>query len=229
MTEMTERIPEMLELLEIVERDLLKVLRSSVDDIKATINAKKSDLKTKQLTESHKRSAPPMVKPPPSPPPPPPPSLRTPEDNHDVRASTPPPPTVQWYLTKHLQKRYGDCSRMSINRRVRQGRLPQPEFPFGNKIPAWRKDKLDAHDLAAVAVAAAKFAVQPAAEPASESVTEIAPIAEGASTRSDNKATTKVKSKGKSPVKPEPARPRGRPRRDRAVANAEQNEVVNNS
>ena len=135
--------------------------------------------------------------------------------------------SITWLLTKHLQKRYGDCSRMSINRRVRQGRLPAPQFPFSNKIPAWIESELDEFDLAVAA--AAKSAVRPAAEPASEPVTEIAPIAEGASTRSRNKATTKAKSKGKSPVKPEPARPRGRPRRDRAVANAEQNEVVNNS
>jgi hypothetical protein len=131
--------------------------------------------------------------------------------------------SITWLLTKHLQKRYGDCSRMSINRRVRQGRLPAPQFPFSNKIPAWIESELDEFDLA-VAAAAAKSAVRPAAEPASEPVTEIAPIAEGASTRSRNKATTKAKSKGKSQVKPEPPRPRG-PRKDRAAASVE-NEVI---
>ena len=100
--------------------------------------------------------------------------------------------SITWLLTKHLQKRYGDCSRMSINRRVRQGRLPAPQFPFSNKIPAWIESELDEFDLAVAA--AAKSAVRPAAEPASEPVTEIAPIAEGASTRSRNKATTKAKS-----------------------------------
>jgi hypothetical protein len=112
---------------------------------------------------------------------------------------------MKWLLTRHLQVRYGDCSRMSINRRVRKGALPPPSFPFNNRVPAWLESELDAFDLAVVA-AAAKSAVRPAAEPASEPVTEIAPKAEGASTRSRDKATTKTKS----PVKPEPARPRGR-------------------
>jgi hypothetical protein len=113
---------------------------------------------------------------------------------------------MKWLLTRHLQVRYGDCSRMSINRRVRQGKLPAPSFPFSNHIPAWLESDLDEHDRRVVA---SKSAIRPAAEPASEPVTEIAPIAEGASTRSRNKATTKAKSKGKSAVKPEPARPRG--------------------
>jgi hypothetical protein len=99
---------------------------------------------------------------------------------------------VKWLLTRHLQVRYGDCSRMSINRRVRQGKLPAPSFPFSNHIPAWLESDLDEHDRHVVAAAAAaKSAVRPAAEPASEPVTEIAPKAEGASTRSRDKATTK--------------------------------------
>ena len=101
--------------------------------------------------------------------------------------------SITWLLVKHLQKRYGDCSRMSINRRVRQGRLPAPQFPFSNKIPAWIESELDEFDLAVAA--AAKSAVRPAAEPASEPVTEIAPIAEGASTRSRDKAA-KAKTPG---------------------------------
>jgi len=101
---------------------------------------------------------------------------------------------MKWLLTRHLQARYGDCSRMSINRRVRQGRLPAPQFPFSNRVPAWLESELDAFDLAVVAAAAAKTSVPPAAEPASEPVTEIAPKADGASTRSRNKATTKAKS-----------------------------------
>jgi hypothetical protein len=31
------------------------------------------------------------------------------------------------------------------------GRLPPPEFPFGNRIPAWREDVLEAHDRSVVA------------------------------------------------------------------------------
>ena len=102
--------------------------------------------------------------------------------------------SITWLLVKHLQKRYGDCSRMSINRRVRQGKLPAPSFPFSNHIPAWLESDLDEHDRRVVA-AAVKSAVRPAAEPASELVTEIAPIAEGASTRSRDKAA-KAKTPG---------------------------------
>ena len=102
---------------------------------------------------------------------------------------------MKWLLTRQLQVRYGDCSRMTINRRVRKGALPPPSFPFNNRVPAWLESELDAFDLAVVAAAAAKTSVPPAAEPASEPVTEIAPKADGASTRSRNKATTKAKSK----------------------------------
>ena len=97
---------------------------------------------------------------------------------------------ITWLLTKHLQRRYGDCSRMSINRRVRQGRLPTPQFPFSNHIPAWIESELDAHDLA-VAAAAVKSAVRPA----SDSVAEIAPIVEAAFPRSRAKAA-KAKTPG---------------------------------
>jgi hypothetical protein len=37
---------------------------------------------------------------------------------------------------------------------VESGRLPPAEFPFGNRIPAWREDVLDAHDRAVVAAGA---------------------------------------------------------------------------
>jgi hypothetical protein len=80
-------------------------------------------------------------------------------------------------------------------------------FHVGDKI-AGRKSRIlkELAQLEAVAPAA-KASVPPVSDP----VTEIAPIAEGASTRSRNKA--------KSSVKPEPARSRGRLRR--AVASAD--------
>jgi hypothetical protein len=84
--------------------------------------------------------------------------------------------SIIWLLIKHVRKRYGDRSRMWVNRAVNEGRLRKPSYPFNNKIPAWREDELDADDLAAVAAAAAKIAVPPAAEPAAESVNE--PVAE---------------------------------------------------
>jgi hypothetical protein len=84
---------------------------------------------------------------------------------------------IKWLLTKHLRVRYGDVSRMSIRRMVRQGRPPKPEFPLGNDKPAWREDVLDAHDAAAAAAAAAAKRLRSRLAPkaASESVAEITP------------------------------------------------------
>jgi hypothetical protein len=107
--------------------------------------------------------------------------------------------SITWLLIKHLQKRYGDCSRMSINRRVRQGRLPAPSFPFSNHIPAWLESDLDEHDRRVVAAAAR---TSPAAAPANEPVAEIAPKVASASTRSRRKATkVKTKTRDKAPAR----------------------------
>jgi hypothetical protein len=58
--------------------------------------------------------------------------------------------STKWLRKKHLRTRYGDCSDKAIERAVKDGRLPPPDYPFGNRIPAWREDVLDAHDRAAV-------------------------------------------------------------------------------
>lgn len=50
---------------------------------------------------------------------------------------------------KHLRARYGDICDRTIDRMRNDGRLPPPEFPFGNRIPAWSEETLDAHDRAA--------------------------------------------------------------------------------
>jgi hypothetical protein len=62
---------------------------------------------------------------------------------------------INWLLNEHLRERY-KCTRMTIIRRVKEGKLPQPSYPFGNSIPAWREDELDAFDLAVVAKADAE-------------------------------------------------------------------------
>ena len=56
---------------------------------------------------------------------------------------------VKWLRKKHLCERYGDVTPRTIERAIKDERLPRPEFPFGNKIPAWREEILDAHDKAA--------------------------------------------------------------------------------
>jgi hypothetical protein len=61
------------------------------------------------------------------------------------------------YLRKaHLRTRYGDVTYRTIERMVKSGALPPPEFPFGNRIPAWDETVLDKWDQRqAVADAAA--------------------------------------------------------------------------
>ena len=61
---------------------------------------------------------------------------------------------TKWLRRKHLCSRYGDVSDRTVDRMVESGRLPPAEFPFGNRIPAWREDVLDAHDRAVVAAGA---------------------------------------------------------------------------
>jgi hypothetical protein len=51
-----------------------------------------------------------------------------------------------WFRKKHLRARYGDICDRTIERMIKDHRLPPPEFPFGNRIPAWRDEVLDAHD-----------------------------------------------------------------------------------
>jgi hypothetical protein len=54
------------------------------------------------------------------------------------------------YLRKRqLSERYGNITTRSIERAVVDGRLPAPEFPFGNHIPYWDEEKLEENERAA--------------------------------------------------------------------------------
>jgi hypothetical protein len=66
---------------------------------------------------------------------------------------------TRWLFVKHLQKRYGDCSRLKIDRMIKKKRLSAPEFPFGNSKPAWRESVLDEDDNRAVEAATDAAAV----------------------------------------------------------------------
>ncbi len=55
----------------------------------------------------------------------------------------------KWLRKRAVRGRYGDVSDSWVERATKDGRLPPPEFPFGNKIPAWRESTLDKHDRAA--------------------------------------------------------------------------------
>jgi hypothetical protein len=52
----------------------------------------------------------------------------------------------KWLRKEAVCARYGDVVDRSIERAVKDGRLPAPEFPLGNKIPFWDEEKLDEHD-----------------------------------------------------------------------------------
>jgi predicted DNA-binding transcriptional regulator AlpA len=56
----------------------------------------------------------------------------------------------RWLRKRHLRNRYGDISDKTIERMINDGRLPSPDYPFGNRIPAWDEQTLDEHDRAVV-------------------------------------------------------------------------------
>jgi hypothetical protein len=63
------------------------------------------------------------------------------------------------YRTKQqVAARYGVAHPISIDRAVRDGRLPPPEYPLGPKRPRWSEETLDAHDRRAVTAAITKQA-----------------------------------------------------------------------
>jgi hypothetical protein len=56
----------------------------------------------------------------------------------------------RWYRKAQVGARYGGVCGRTIDRAVEDGRLPAPKYPFGNKIPYWDGDDLDAHDRSLV-------------------------------------------------------------------------------
>jgi hypothetical protein len=51
----------------------------------------------------------------------------------------------RWYRRSQVAARYGGCGK-TIERAVKDGRLPAPKHPFGNAMPYWDVTELDAHD-----------------------------------------------------------------------------------
>jgi len=52
----------------------------------------------------------------------------------------------RWYRKRQVGARYGGVCGRTVDRAVADGSLPPPKYPFGNKIPYWDGDDLDAHD-----------------------------------------------------------------------------------
>jgi hypothetical protein len=58
----------------------------------------------------------------------------------------------RWYRKRQVGARYGGVCGRTVDRAVADGRLPAPKYPFGNKIPYWDGDELDAHDRGLVSL-----------------------------------------------------------------------------
>jgi predicted DNA-binding transcriptional regulator AlpA len=56
-----------------------------------------------------------------------------------------------WKRKRQVRARYGDCSDRTIDRMVKAGKLPPPQYPLGTKVPFWDEAELDASDKAAAA------------------------------------------------------------------------------
>ena len=56
-----------------------------------------------------------------------------------------------WKRKRQVRERYGNCSDRTVDRMVKAGKLPAPQFPFGNRVPMWSEAALDASDAAAAA------------------------------------------------------------------------------
>jgi predicted DNA-binding transcriptional regulator AlpA len=54
----------------------------------------------------------------------------------------------RWFRKPQVAARYGNVCTRTIDRAVKDGRLPPPRFPFGNSRPYWAESELDAHDRA---------------------------------------------------------------------------------
>jgi hypothetical protein len=54
----------------------------------------------------------------------------------------------KWLRKWQVRIRYGNLTPRSIDRAVRERRFPRPHYLFGNAIPFWLVDELDAHDRA---------------------------------------------------------------------------------
>jgi hypothetical protein len=52
----------------------------------------------------------------------------------------------RWLRKRQVRERYGDVTDRTVERAVKAGRIPPPEYPFNNKVPMWAEDVLEAHE-----------------------------------------------------------------------------------
>jgi hypothetical protein len=56
----------------------------------------------------------------------------------------------RWLRKRQVRARYGDITDRTVERMVKDGRLPKPKFPLGNRLPFWDEQTLDEHDRVVV-------------------------------------------------------------------------------
>jgi hypothetical protein len=66
----------------------------------------------------------------------------------------------RWWRKKQLRERYNTTDR-SIDRKVKAGILPRPQFPLGGRTPHWDADEVEAAERTAIASAKAGITAQP--------------------------------------------------------------------
>jgi hypothetical protein len=54
----------------------------------------------------------------------------------------------RWLRKRQVRERYGEVTDRTVERAVKDGRIPPPEFPFGNRIPYWSEEALEANERA---------------------------------------------------------------------------------
>jgi hypothetical protein len=54
----------------------------------------------------------------------------------------------RWLRKKQLRERDGGVVDKTIERAVKDGRIPPPEFPFDNNVPFWDEAVLEEHERA---------------------------------------------------------------------------------
>jgi hypothetical protein len=55
----------------------------------------------------------------------------------------------RWLRKRQMRERYGNVTDRTIERAVKDGRLPPPQFPFNNAVPFWDEETVAAHERAA--------------------------------------------------------------------------------
>ena len=59
-----------------------------------------------------------------------------------------------WIRAAQLRHRWGDMAASTFYDRLKKGRIPPAQYPFGPDTPYWRLEVIEAHEAKALQVAA---------------------------------------------------------------------------